>query len=712
MATWDSGTYSYIQSATDDAFDNFNHGDKIIVSGASNSTNNGVQTILNKEVSAGNWVRLIITGDLTDESAGATVTIKKYDPFGDELIALADAAVNGNVDIFSADLNNWDTAQITPVDDMGDSGFGGMAANYHYVDHALRVSDANFNNSSRVKWFGFIDRKHPETEYYAWYELKGTLPKPAGITYVQEGDSYLGSAGGCNFEFTMADEGTSTWDAETSDDGGTIYSFGMSYIYDGNQESLIQEARPSTENFTVNAGQKVSIQARITTPFSAVQNGERISGMRLYCRKKDTSDRWVLLMDMSLQHGVRASLDSEYNDDGWTENAANNYYSPTIDVITPNLETFDSINGYSPDEFGNDIGGINEGYKTSVVCNRRTFIANVKVLTNDSADPKHFGDRIMYSQPGMFDVFPTRNYIDVVLGDSEEYVKLEEFADRLLAFKHKTLFVINVSNGLDTGWFLENSYKHKGVKHPGASVRTEYGVAWVNNSGCYFYDGNKIIDLTENKISPTGTAPSGYSPSWETFVTDNTIIGYAPKDKQLIVMADCTDSAANYAYIYDFRSRSWVYNTTLFSASTAYTNFAINGDNNLIIAQGAGVMEEYSPDSADNGSIEVITKAMDLGEPYKLKRLYRIAVTYKSTDANATPLEISYIDKDGAFVAFADVASVNFANTSAVWKVAVFKPSPSLVCQSFQLRLNPPATEQVSINDISCEYRVLHKGVR
>jgi len=47
-----------------------------------------------------------------------------------------------------------------------------------------------------------------------------------------------------------------------------------------------------------------------------------------------------------------------------------------------------------------------------------------------------------------------------------------------------------------------------------------------------------------------------------------------------------------------------------------------------------------------------------------------------------------------------------------MWKVAVFKPSPSLVCQSFQLRLNPPATEQVSINDISCEYRVLHKGVR
>ena len=63
----------------------------------------------------------------------------------------------------------------------------------------------------------------------------------------------------------------------------------------------------------------------------------------------------------------------------------------------------------------------------------------------------------MYSMPNKFDTFPSYNYIDVVKGDAENYVKLEEFADRLLAFKQKSVQVINISSPSDTNWFLEEN---------------------------------------------------------------------------------------------------------------------------------------------------------------------------------------------------------------------------------------------------------------
>ena len=126
------------------------------------------------------------------------------------------------------------------------------------------------------------------------------------------------------------------------------------------------------------------------------------------------------------------------------------------------------------------IGGINEGWKTAVVTNRRAFVANVRIVNPITNEATVYGDRIMYSMPNKFDTFPSYNYIDVVKGDAENYVKLEEFADRLLAFKQKSVQVINISSPSDTNWFLEENVKHNGVQHPSAVVRTDYGLCWVN----------------------------------------------------------------------------------------------------------------------------------------------------------------------------------------------------------------------------------------
>ena len=59
----------------------------------------------------------------------------------------------------------------------------------------------------------------------------------------------------------------------------------------------------------------------------------------------------------------------------------------------------------------------------------------------------HFGDRIMFSEIGKYDTFPNTNFIDVTVGDGEDYVRLESFGDRLLCFKQRTLQILNVKFG-------------------------------------------------------------------------------------------------------------------------------------------------------------------------------------------------------------------------------------------------------------------------
>lgn len=59
----------------------------------------------------------------------------------------------------------------------------------------------------------------------------------------------------------------------------------------------------------------------------------------------------------------------------------------------------------------------------------------------------------MFSESNKFDVFPDTNTIDVSKGDAEEYTALEYYADRLLAFKHKTLHIINIASPSPSGWF-------------------------------------------------------------------------------------------------------------------------------------------------------------------------------------------------------------------------------------------------------------------
>ena len=375
---------------------------------------------------------------------------------------------------------------------------------------------------------------------------------------------------GCGFnvhvDITAAD---GTWTAQTIE-------CASSFIYDGVQESELYVMDGRVE---IVADDIVVIKVLTTKSYN-----ERVSGGRIYYREYDTQDEWKLLADIDFVLGARKVLSNSYK--GW---AVNNYTgtgdAPSqsylcVTAITHASEpaaTYASLTGYGVDETS-----MAANYKSVTILNRRAWIANVQV-DDVAGNSIIYGDRIMYSPVNLFDTFPSSYYLDVGINDGDEFTALQGYNDRILAFKSETLYIINVAQGSDTGWFLEDTRPHLGVEIPAATFKTDIGIVWVNKNGCYFYDGNKIHNLIEDsdgkKIINAAT--------WNSTITADSIIGYDPIRKQILVLSDC-DANIGTTYIFDFATKTWSHTVSdvdfVQYAGDLMTNFTIL-NNELIIGR-------------------------------------------------------------------------------------------------------------------------------
>ena len=402
------------------------------------------------------------------------------------------------------------------------------------------------------------------------------------------------------------------------------WEFAQSFIYDGNQESLLRTADDigaANTLATTNDFRALDIDIYGFAPY----NG-RITGGRIYIREADTDDEWALLADIDIVKGCRANMEGEYI--AWTDrsgitNGKNGMFScGTLTSKAIQLDTYATINGYSHRVDRNSIGYMSENYQTSIVAGRRAFVANLR-LTNSSAVVEKFGDRIMFSEPNKFDVFPSTNTIDVSKGDAEEYVALEFFADRLLAFKHKTLHIINIASSSPSGWFLEETVKHGGVSFQCSVINTEYGICWANRTGCYFFDGKRIRNLIDGKLMLSGTTQYDLSPSWDSFITGSDyivrpVLIWLPKGKKLIVLRNPNNGStdSNQCYIYDFGVDAWVYDVSMFNDGDEYSNPILDWNNNPVVAlnEGANLDQLSAVELDDSGGINTTDVSFGMTE--------------------------------------------------------------------------------------------------
>ena len=436
------------------------------------------------------------------------------------------------------------------------------------------------------------------------------------------------------FNATSPSVGTASgWDYE--------WNVGLSFVYDDlgvhRQESLIKELVDedvNTDKVMTIGDATHSPDIRLCLKYSHVWN-PRVVGINLYMKRvsKTTNEPWYLQAKYDLIQGKGQIMPSGNEVDFTFDPSVDEFqcFFNNEDLLTPNLgDTYTSETGVTEDE-----KSLFSQYRTAVVANRRTYIGGLKVTYKDLArdDKDIMGDTIIKSPVNRFDTFPLSNKIEAAVRDGDAIVALSEYADRLLEFKKRSLYIINISKDAE---YLEDSHMHKGVLHPGAVTKTDYGIAWVNKFGCYFYDGQKVSDLIEK-----GPRQIISASDWNSFVTNNTIVGYVPLNKQLVILKDSSSTSVGDIYLYDMVTQSWSIGDSKFTDSKNRTNFVSDWDGNLVLSYESSsntiTTQKWSDTALSSSNFELTTKDIDFGQPSLRKKVYKLYVTYTGGTSGPQP---------------------------------------------------------------------------
>ena len=415
------------------------------------------------------------------------------------------------------------------------------------------------------------------------------------------------------------------------------------------------------------------------------------------------------------QFGIRGKLSDEYT--MWTLNAAGDY-TATILLQDPSIDTYATINGYSSNEGKLYIGDSADGYKAAVFANRRMFVAGVKMTFEDGVQRQKL-DRIMYSPVNKPDVFPLSNYVDVVQGDAEPYIKLEYVGNKLFAFKSDNLYVINIGNANPAGWYLESTHKGMGVMSSGAVFKTDFGLVWANPNGLYVYQsGGGIAELTEDKVLSGYKTDSYGVSSWGKLITAGTIVGYDKKEKEIVVVLNSGSATVDEDFggngadvvVYDLETKSFFFGKERLLSAGVASNFDYDWNGDLIYASetdNSVTIKAWQSDDQTSTAFLYQTKDFDFGTPARYKKIYAVYITYKHSHATAAANFVKYVQDGGTSFILTNLSN-NSLDQATIFEIAKVTFDTPLKCQSIALQLNGGTNAtKIEINDIGIEYRLL-----
>ena len=503
----------------------------------------------------------------------------------------------------------------------------------------------------------------------------------------------------------------------------------------GADHSLTSSHAPHTDDYFAFGGDAVNTVANANP---------RVTGIRFYwaTNEEGYGNLWRLF-DCDFAKGTKSygiaggSGESSYAP--WTHHrktSSGSYYYMAADFPTnnvwhnpPRILSYFTANGHSHVE---DISV--EGYRTAVIANQRAYIGNVKRKIDGVT--VNFPDRMMKSPVGAYDKFPANMFIDVVTEDGDEIIHLAAYADRILQFKKKKMYIINISGDSE---FLESENNFHGVSHEGAVATTDIGIIWANEHGAFLYNGSKIINLLQK-----GGRDVISQDYWRnTFLGHDTstdykmLVGYHPAARQIIFCADAgkvnSDNSNghgdNDVLIFSLKTQSWIEDENALVVNTSYSNFINDYNGDLIYYSYDGdKMEKRTTTERvlTSGNLLIKTKDWDFGQPAVRKKIYKVYLSYKG-DGRA--VEINYAingDNDTSTGQFfrcgGDGVSTNATASNTPlsqasvgeddWICAELIPTASINnIYSFQLVLGGATTDaNFEINDISIVYRL--KGIK
>ena len=685
--------------------------------------------------SSGNYAASTIYGfhesktaltDITaDISSGDTIVLN-----GQEMIALRVQATTLDVarnmtGLFPSITNNDDDIKV-----LLDTRWRGVVKRRNFAEHTA--------NGTFTEWYSTYAHPRPPVLYGAdidhdtvTHTDASPLPYPFLVQFSGGALTVDGELAPCLQVGYYADT-TNSANTDATWDGAVINLYCTALYDDAKQES--QPCKHVT-NITVAAATELGIYIAVHySETSTYRINKRVTGARIYY-EDTTGDPGILyqLVEVDFELGCKKAEAETFT--SWLAQQANEVVDSHAGGETAANRESDNAGAFvfanPPKAFTYEINTLyppdvntHARYKTAVIANRRLFVGNVY------QSGKANGDRMLSSPVNKFDILPEYGdfVIDVTQGDGDEIVKLEAYADRLLQFKKRTLYIINIGGGLGEE-FLESQHRNMGVENPSQTCMTEYGVAWVNAHGVFLYDGQEITDLTLNKLQMTNTTDRPRALN----ITESNIptIGYHPDNKWLVVNVASNTSTAfeAEAWIHDFKNGSWTYSQE-FSADADYkSNMIWTPDNNLVFA--AGTNSSDTPDffkyrtpaaNMSQDKLLFLTKDFHLDAPGIKKKLRSIYVTYSASAHSYIEADLIYKSISGEATDDLEEAgsgstyyteALGFKSTSgAVRTVELVPTTYSTNAYTFQLKLHNddaayPYGADFKLYNVSFVYRPL-----
>ena len=415
-----------------------------------------------------------------------------------------------------------------------------------------------------------------------------------------------------------------------------------------------------------------------------------------------------LLAEVDFEEGIRFAGSQSYQSFGFDEvNSEKQFVYPRTLFTTGSDayavgKTITDLLTVEPSliESGSVIGKVNTGFKTSTVINRRLYVGNVQYETSDGEIVTK-SDRVLKSLPNQFDFFEEESFIDAAIEDGDSIVKLSSVGNKLLQFKKRNLFIINVSRNIE---FLEGTFTFKGCEKDYHVVQGEGFVAWFNKYGAFIYDGQRIVDININENGQP------VFDDWESnYYHDNNVIGFIPKTKQIYIT---NNQSSNNVLMYDIKSQSWIIGDTTSTNDISNIITRNNGDINWLEIQSSDaklVKWVNSPTSFTKTGVIMQSKEYDFGTPMVNKNMNTIYVNCKQT-ANMK-LQGFGTKRDNTPVALTDIGTLtNNTGSLKTLKLAVPDTFKNLVSFGIALKSTGAVNAGFEINDIQIVYR--EKAVR
>lgn len=587
------------------------------------------------------------------------------------------------------------------------------------------------------------------------------------------------------------------------------YDFYVTCLYDGGQTP--QESAPRYVK-TISMEKNNGLRLSASLCYSSIGDvydmfNKRITGTRVYYRSSDSqqTDKLYALLDIDFARGVRKSSNANFvkwapdyqvraekatdSSTGSYSLVSNNSFTRPYKQVKPADESshefgyfrfdapptvleYSALNSSQPFERGDFFAQ----YKTIALLKGKAYIGNFSIrptgLTNLNSESKSFeyySNAVIQSEEGCYDKFPFESGWVFMPSESDDspIVKLESFKDFLVIHKVNSTHILNFKKEDDPE--LVVNLKANGIKWKCQSITTSIGAIWVNQYGCFHFDGEKLKDLTDKKISKNSLGWPQNDTSmfyWDIKASDKNIPSLAFDDvnNQLLVVNNSrlteykdlsTDIQKDSTiWIYDFGTQSWTSDICSPANSSRHflnplnqvlpgfrTNFITDSGNNTIFVDnryGGGIDGNSYPirtwenklwvDTSgsttiyDTRHIEFMTKELDFGNPHTLKRIYQVFVTYRMSTGDAQgdggdiDTGIEYAKDGGTFSGAFDKTGASdnygssFDNTNGEWAVATLVPSSSIDCYTFQLKLTSGSEGVVpydfEINDITFVYRL------